>query len=143
MQLKRDTDYAVRILYCLYLRHTDDDSNVKNGLTLSEIAMQARVPKAVAGRICEYMAEKGFIFLVDDQTAVEKTYYSTEKLLSYSLRDIIKAVEGTVEIFAVFDQRTEMYKKCGDQLLKIQEKTEGLLTRATLETLFDLKTTIK
>ena len=106
MQLKRDTDYAVRILYCLNQNHVAGDSAARKGLALSDIAMQTGTPKVVAGRI-------------------------------------VKAVEGNVKIFAVFDKRSEMYKNCEEQLLKIQGKAESLLARTTLESLFDMNTAIK
>jgi|GEM_PF-1315329 len=137
MQLKRDTDYAVRILYCLHQNHVADKSAVRKGVTISEIAMQTGTPKPVAGRICESLKEKGMIYLTDEQPATEKAYYSTEELLKYSLLDVIEAVEGTGEIFAVFDKRSEAYKSCEGWLLRVQMKTEGVLAKATFESLFE------
>lgn len=137
MQLKRDTDFAIRILFCLNLNHAADHPAIRKGVTISEIAVQTGTPKLVAGRVCESLKEKGMIYLIDEPFATEKAYYSTEELLNYSLLDVIEAVEGTGEIFAVFDKRSEAYKKCEEQILKIQKKTERLLAKATLGSLFE------
>ena len=61
MQLKRDTDYAIRILYCLRQNGDVGHTGERKGMTLSEIAMQTGTPKLVAGRVCESLKKTGLI----------------------------------------------------------------------------------
>ena len=74
MQLKRDTDYAVRILYCLNQNYATDNSGEKKGVTLSEIAMQTGTPKLVAGRVCDSLKEKGIIFSISEQDTAREGF---------------------------------------------------------------------
>lgn len=137
MQLKRDTDYAVRILYCLNQTEDTAVSTAAKGLSLSEIAMRTGMPKVVAGRVCESLKDKGVVSLTSDPEAVEKVYCSSKDLLNYSLLDVIEAVEGNCQLFAVFDKRSIGYKNCEEQLQKVQKRTERVLAKATLSSLFD------
>ena len=137
MQLKRDTDYAVRILYCLNQNYAIDNSGEKKGVTLSEIAMQTGTPKLVAGRVCDSLKEKGIIFSISEQDTAEKSFSSNKTLLSFSLLDVIEAVEGTCQLFAVFDKRFAGYRTYEDHIKKIQKQTERVLAKATLSSLFE------
>ena len=113
MQLKRDTDYAIRILYCLRQNGDVGHTGERKGMTLSEIAMQTGTPKLVAGRVCESLKEKGMIAAAGQDRA-ERSYCSTETQSEYSLLDVIEAVEGTCQLFAVFDKRFAGYKSFYD-----------------------------
>lgn len=138
MQLKRDTDYAIRILYCLRQNGDVGHTGERKGMTLSEIAMQTGTPKLVAGRVCESLKEKGMIAAAGQDRA-ERSYCSTETQLEYSLLDVIEAVEGTCQLFAVFDKRFAGYKSFENQIRKIQKQTEGVLAGATLGVLFEMQ----
>lgn len=138
MQLKRDTDYAIRILYCLRQNGDVGHTGERKGMTLSEIAMQTGTPKLVAGRVCESLKEKGMIAAAGQDRA-ERSYCSTETQSEYSLLDVIEAVEGTCQLFAVFDKRFAGYKSSENQIQKIQKQTEGVLAGATLGVLFEMQ----
>ena len=138
MQLKRDTDYAIRILYCLRQNGDVGHTGERKGMTLSEIAMQTGTPKLVAGRVCESLKEKGMIAAAGQDRA-ERSYCSTETQSEYSLLDVIEAVEGTCQLFTVFDKRLAGYKSFENQIRKIQKQTEGVLAGATLGVLFEMQ----
>lgn len=138
MQLKRDTDYAIRILYCLRQNGDVGHTGERKGMTLSEIAMQTGTPKLVAGRVCESLKEKGMIAAAGQDRA-ERSYCSTETQSEYSLLDVIEAVEGTCQLFTVFDKRFAGYKSFENQIRKIQKQTEGVLAGATLGVLFEMQ----
>ena len=138
MQLKRDTDYAIRILYCLRQNGDVGHTGERKGMTLSEIAMQTGTPKLVAGRVCESLKKKGMIAAAGQDRA-ERSYCSTETQSEYSLLDVIEAVEGTCQLFTVFDKRLAGYKSFENQIRKIQKQTEGVLAGATLGVLFEMQ----
>ena len=77
MQLKRDTDFALRILFCLKQNHDKKDAEGPEGLTLTEIAKQTGVPKLAAGRICDCLQARGMIRLSGDREYTEKEYSSS------------------------------------------------------------------
>ncbi|MBR2666575.1 MAG: Rrf2 family transcriptional regulator [Oscillospiraceae bacterium] len=139
MQLKRDTDYAIRILFCLKETIETDPEREQKKIALSEIAAQARIPKTTALRICGYLSEKGMIHLIREGEDGENEYYAAPLLLERSLLDVIEAVEGTGRIFAVFDRKSHMYRKCGKGIEKLQRKHERLLSSASLEGLIGKK----
>lgn len=136
MQLKRDTDFALRILFCIKQNQDKKDAESPGGLTLTEIAKQTGVPKLAAGRICDRLQVKGMIRLSGEQEHMEKTYSSTEELLTFSLLDIIEAVEGTGQLFAVFNRNSSMYRSCRGQIMKAQKRAENALAKTTLDILF-------
>ena len=137
MQLKRDTDYALRILYCLKLNNDDRGADTTHGMTLTEIAAQTGTPKIVAGRVCENLKENGMIQMISEQEAAERVYASDGTLLNTTLLDVIEAVEGTGQLFAVFDKRSAVYKNCEMQIQNVQKRTDKVLARATLGKLFE------
>jgi len=133
MQLKRDTDFALRMLFCLKQHRDNTEIDESNGLTLTEIAAQTGVPRIVAKRICECLQAKKVLFVSYNQEDDEKTFYSAGDLSAFSLLDVIEAVEGTGRLFAAFSRSSSMYKNCKDQILKIQKKTENILSKTSLD----------
>ncbi|MBQ8975461.1 MAG: Rrf2 family transcriptional regulator [Oscillospiraceae bacterium] len=135
MQLRRDTDYAVRILFCIKEDY-DRRKRKGSGLTLSEIAAHVGIPKLVAGRLCERLSAGGIIKSKMEQESEEKIYYTTDGLSSKSLLDVIEVMEETGKIFAVFDKRSSMYKSCEDSLQQVQSSLENVLKGTALKELF-------
>jgi len=139
MQLKRDTDYAVRILYYLNMNSYIDNHGKKKGVSLSELAKQTGTPKLIAERVCDSLKEKGIIVATGRREASKRLYYSTAASLGSSLLDIIEAVEGSCQLFAVFDKSFAGYKSLEDQIQRIQKGTEKILSEATLGSLFETR----
>ena len=137
MQLKRDTDYAIRILYCLK-EGGDRIDPVPGGLTLGEISAQTGVPKITAGRICDNLDQKGLLS-PGERGGDEKGFLLPQRLLQKSLLDVVEAMESTGQILAVFDKQSVMYKKCEEQLLKAQEEIRCILAGISLEGLMQTK----
>ena len=108
-------------------------------MTLTEIAAQTGTPKIVAGRVCENLKENGMIQMISEQEAAERVYASDGTLLNTTLLDVIEAVEGTGQLFAVFDKRSAVYKNCEMQIQNVQKRTDKVLARATLGKLFEQK----
>ena len=139
MQLKRETDFAIRILYCLYRNCADREFGNRLGLTLTEIAAQTKVPKTIAGRICEYLLDKKMIHFVPWEEYSEKSFHATSALLAFSLKDVVEAVEGHGRLFAIFDKNSNAFAACRDQLLMVEEKVDEVLEETTLGMLFERK----
>lgn len=53
MQLKRDTDYALRILLCV----AKENSQNGEGMTAIELSKSVSVPAAITARLCRKLAE--------------------------------------------------------------------------------------
>ena len=136
MQLKRETDFAVRILFCLNKCRIKSSGSRKTLLTLTEIASQTGVPKTVAGRICDYLIQKGIIESYVISEKQEKGYCPTDEFLDFSLLDVIDAVEGTAQLFSVFDKGSPAYKCCEAQIQGVHKAIEKTLTDLTLRFLF-------
>lgn len=139
MQLKRDTDYAIRILFCLKETIVSELSESQTGLTLSEIAANTGLARTTAGRICDSLVENGLIHVSGNDGSGEVTYYADQKMLKHSLLDVIEATESTGNIFAVFDRKSLMYKNCRKELERMQKKCEKVLSSTTLEKFLDKK----
>lgn len=137
MLLKRDTDVALRVLFCLKQNCERNDAEGSRGLTLAEIAKRTGVPKLTAGRICDCLLARGMIHQSLEQNQSEKIYYSTKELGSFSLLDVVKATERTVQIFGLFDRNSNMYKHCRDRIMDTQKIIENLLSKTTLDSFFE------
>lgn len=121
MQLKRDTDYALRILFCL----TKQYGGKKEKLTIQELCQNTRIPKTIVFRLCCKLEEANLLKTTD--TAEGYTSYSIEsETLNKTVWDVIQATEGNCNIFAIFDRSTELFCHCKDSF----EDTNRLLTEA-------------
>lgn len=131
MQLKRDTDYALRILHCLK-DPIEGAPKERRGLTQSEIAAQAKIPRATVGRICDCLCESEMICFARDGENDAKLYSLTDGLNRKTLLDVVEAVEGTGKLFAVFDRKTPMYRGGEAVFDSVQAGCEGLLAAVSL-----------
>ncbi len=129
MQLKRDTDYALRILLCMGEQSLDGDAPAA-GLTLPELSARAGVPKISANRICGYLECKNI--LSKRRENGELLYFPGEALTRQTLLDVLSATEGGAHLFAVFDRKTELYRTYGAQLEAVQKAIEDVLSGVSL-----------
>lgn len=137
MQLKRDTDFALRIIFCLKQEAEQKRASQRSGLTLSEIASRTEVPKITAGRICDALEEGGLIAVLQTKDNAEKAYVFGDKLWRFSLLEVIEALESTGQLFSVFDQRSLMYQNCKESFSEVQEKVAAILKESSMERLLD------
>ena len=139
MQLKRDTDYALRVLYCLKQHDEANPKHQSSGLTLSEIAAQTGLTRLVAARICECLCDKG-ILRESKRPDKEDTIFSPRQALSsLTLLDVVVDVEGTGQLFAVFDKKSAAYRSCEAEMMSVQRNAEKVLAQTTLDSLFTTK----
>ena len=134
MQLKRDTDFAIRILFSIKADFEKKGAEGA-GLTVSELSARTGLPKLTVARLSEHLEEKGMLKALPDQPGAERVYYSANGFLGYSLLDVIEAVEGNCRIFSVFDKHNPSYRKYGGQLEKLENDIETLLANVPLSRL--------
>jgi len=133
MQLKRDTDYAIRVLFCLKDTIVSEGGKRQISFTLSEIASNIGLMRPTTRRICDLLTERGLIRRSDTGAAGEIAYYAERSMLRHSLLDVIEAVESTGNILAVFDRKTHMYRNCKTELGRVRKRCERILSSALLE----------
>lgn len=137
MQLKRDTDFALRILFCLKQAGTGATKDGPGGCSLTELAVRTGLSKTVAGRICDTLAANGILLPHYESETGEESCYSIREPGDCSLLDVVVAAEGTGRIFAVFDRRSDMYHHCEQKIQTIQDRTESLLREIKITQFLD------
>lgn len=130
MQLKRDTDYAIRIL--LVMAEPVPDKELQ-GLKIKTICEKTDIPRQIALRLCNLLSGLGFI--KKEGEGESATYTPESNLPEKTVLDIIKAVEGQSNLFAVFDRRTEMYERYGHLLESVNEILLRELNNVTIQTI--------
>lgn len=130
MQLKRDTDYALRILF-----HIGEQCAGKNeaseGLSLLDISSRTGVPRISALRICGYFAAEN-ILLAAKTKSNETRYFPGPLLYRQSLLNIIRVTESSADLFAVFERGSRLYKMRGPRLQAAQAEIERTLSAITV-----------
>lgn len=131
MQLKRDTDYALRLLLCISKQASDNG----NGITILELSKYTSVAPTIAVRICKKLRDAKLIKEGNANGSIT-SYILCKGALNKTVFDIIRVVEGNSNLFAVFDRTTELYFSAKDYF----DDTELLLTNALKRmTIRDLK----
>lgn len=127
MQLKRDTDYALRII--LYIVKQSEPE--KTWLSIYDLSKNTAVPPAIIARLCRSLAEAKILNVIP----------STDKTVKFALRrgamkktvlDIIRAVEGHNDLFAVFNRSTELYSICKDYFDETEQQFTDSLDALTI-----------
>lgn len=127
MQLKRDTDYALRII--LYIVKQSEPE--KTWLSIYDLSKNTAVSPAIIARLCRSLAEAKILNVTP----------STDKTVKFALRrgamkktvlDIIRAVEGHNDLFAVFNRSTELYCICKDYFDETEQQFTDSLEALTI-----------
>ncbi len=113
MQLKRDTDYALRLILGV-TKYADE-----NGISLFELCRHASVPQAIAARLCSKLVEGEL--LKESAREDRSVYFAGDNIQRKTLLDVVLTIEGTADMFAVFDHSTELYT-CGKREFAMAER---------------------
>ena len=137
VQLKRDTDYALRVLSSI--RESGQTDRRARGLTQLEISRQSGIPRLAVGRICKMLCAGGILHVKAPQTAGgqetgDPRYYTPDGFAGLTLLDVVEASEGTGKIFAVFDRQSPMYRECEEQIRAVEDAVERELRNVSLKT---------
>lgn len=128
MQLKRDTDYALRILLYIALQSSRNSS----GMTAFELSRHTAVPPIIAARLCRTLTDTRFLTLKENMYALAKSARNK------SLFDVICAVEGRCSLFAVFNKTEEAYTGCEADFDRVDQQVTSALKSLTLRQLTDV-----
>ncbi len=134
MQLKRDTDYALRILFCIG-ENRAADPKAEKGLGVPALHTQTDVPRISLKRLCDRLVEKK-ILLSQKTAGGESRYFPGRDLSQLSLLEVIRAVEGSAPLFAVFDKKSRFYVQNAQQIEALQAAAEEPLSQWTLGDFF-------
>jgi Rrf2 family protein len=86
LQIKRETDYAIRCLY--YLSGKENEV-----VMVDEIAQEMRIPKTFLAKILQRLARAG---LVQSYVGAKGGFYLAKKPQEINLYEVITAIEGPV-----------------------------------------------
>ena len=132
MQLKRDTDYALRLMLGV-AKYAGE-----NGILLAELCRYASVPQTIAARLCSKLVKAGL--LKDNKANNQPLYFAGDNIQNKTLLDVVQVIEGTVDMFAVFDHSTELYA-CGKHEFALSERQlESSLSGISLKKLINKAT---
>ncbi len=127
MQLKRDTDYALRLIL------STAEYAGENGISLPEMCKQATVPRTIASRLCPKLV--GAELLKERCISKQPVYFLGDDVHGKTLLDVVLATEETVDMFAVFDHCTELYTSVKDEFESTEQKLIKSLSEVNLHKL--------
>ena len=134
MQLKRDTDYALRIMICT-AKHIQKN-NYDKGVLKTDIATDTGIPKPAFNRICSRLEEKGMLYTATGAKG-EKLLFPGVDFWQQSILTIGEAVEGNMKVFILFDKNASPAPYYKESLTKAQKNLEDVLSDATLESMLE------
>lgn len=130
MQLKRDTDYALRILLCV----AKENAQNRAGMTANELSKSLSVPPTIIARLCRTLtAAKLLDASYPDSGGIK--YDLRRGALQKTVLDVICAVEDHGDLFAVFDRSTELYSICKDYFDEVDQQLADSLKSMTISEL--------
>jgi len=134
MQLKRDTEYAMRIM--IYIAELQKENGQQAGVPSSNMIAKAGIPIVSFNRISDRLEEKG---LIRKEASVEgeSWLYPGSGFWKQSILSIGEAVEGNMKIFDVFDRNSYISQTYGKVLLETQRDLEQILSEKTLESILN------
>lgn len=133
MQLKRDTEYALRILYCIGAQCPEKDA-VQRGLTVGEICARSGVPKLGVRRLCAILTGAQFLVCRTRENG-DVFYLPGQDLRQTSLLQVVRITEPGTQLFAVFEKGSAFYKSTAIALQTCQTEVEKILSGVTIGSL--------
>lgn len=132
MQLKRDTDYALRILLCAAKQNPEN----KFGMTVPEFSKNTSVPVTIAARLCRNLTDAKFLNVTDPSDGCVR-YMIRQTTFKKTILNVICAVEDHGDLFAVFDRSTELYAICRDYFDEVNQQLSKSLNSITIAELLE------
>lgn len=132
MQFKRDTDYALRLLLCAARQRQADPPEIP----VQVLSREAQVPLTIANRLCAKMVDAELLRTVNS-AGNARGYLLSENAMSRTLYDVVCAIEGHSDLFAVFDQSTELFSNGQVHFQAAEGQFESALSKVTLQQLIE------
>ena len=100
-------------------------------MTILELSKGTSVPQTVAIRLCEKMKDAKLLNAAGTNENI--TLYSLHKgAINKAVSDVICAIEGGINLFAVFDRSTELYASGKDYFEDAEQKLADSLKQKTI-----------
>ena len=132
MQLKRDTEYAMRIM--VYIAEHLKQSGKRTGTPSSTVIANTGIPMVTSNRICSRLEDTGMIRKEISKDG-EKWLYPGNGFWEQSILSIGEAVEGNMKIFVIFDKNSSLSQSYGKKLQETQNSLDYILSKTTLESI--------
>ena len=132
MQLKRDTDFALRLLLCV----AEHGCKENDAIPLQTLSTRAKVPVTIAGRLCTKMVDSGLLQCVCKPGGA-RGYLPTASLCGKNLYDVICAIEGHDDLFAIFDKSTALFASGLKVFARADQKFVDAMKQVTLHQLME------
>ena len=116
LQIRRETDYAIRCVYYLSCRHADV-------IMVDEIAREMSVPKSFLAKIVQKLSRAG---IVESFVGIQGGFRLSKKPREISLYDVITAIEGPVAMnkCTVSKKSCNLSRTCKIHPIWIRVRTE-------------------
>ena len=130
MHLKRDTEYALRIMVFIaeYLKENRDRSG---GIPCSFIIAGTGTPVIAFKRVIGLLEENALIIMNGRNKKIKEVFPGRD-FWKQSIFSIADAVEGNMEIFALFDRNSYLTHAYYETLKTTQDKLTRALSDITL-----------
>ena len=121
MQLKRNSDYLLRIVF--FLAKNRINNSEKLYFSAKEICRMCCLPYAITLGILTQLIERKLVCMTEDDT-VHK-YRAEIQLLDSTLYDILIITERTMDVFDLFDPKNKQYQHIVRLFSTIEKECEG------------------
>ena len=98
------------------------------------MSREAQVPLTIANRLCAKMVDAELLRTVNS-AGNARGYLLSENTMSRTLYDVVCAIEGHSDLFAVFDQSTELFSNGQVYFQAAKGQFESALSKVTLRTI--------
>lgn len=132
MQLKRDTEYALRIM--VHMAEHLKGNGKQTGIPSTNVIANTGIPIVTFNRICGCLEDNGMIRKEIDENG-EKWLYPGHRFWEQSILSIGEAVEGNMKIFVIFDKNFNLSQSYGKKLQETQNSLDHILSQTTLESI--------
>lgn len=136
MQFKRDTDFAVRIMIGLAERLYGSDR--REEVSAVEIFTACGIPLVTFRRICEALADNKLIQTRTNEKG-EVQILPVGNIRERSLLVIAEAIEGTVDVFSVFEPKSNLMSRYGGCFSVLEDKVKDELGQLTIGVMLESK----
>ena len=129
LQIKRETDYAIRCVY--YLAEKD-----KQVVMVDEISREMKAPRSFVAKILQKLAKAG---IVNSYVGVRGGFYLAREPEKISLYDIITVIEGPIALnkCTVSDRSCSLSRTCRVHPIwvSVRKEIEEILKRSNFQTM--------
>ena len=131
MQLRRDTDYACRIAFCVAQRVRRESRQPY--VSILELCRETGIPRRSTERICGELLNGQ---ILEKMPSEEETLLMPgSRWETASLLDLIRVTEKSADLFAVFDKRQKAFRENERLFGAANSEVQRILSRLKIKDL--------